>query len=92
MDFQDEASKVSGKRVAALENVVEKLRSRLDPAGAAIAELKNCQGEADASTALCCKELLQGKKYVATALEKVGKSPTHAFSMMKKRDAMTTKY
>lgn len=66
--------------------------SRLEPTGANMAEMKSFCDEASASTARCCKKLLQMQNYLATAFEKMKICFGRAVAMTKVPDAVPTQY
>lgn len=63
----------------------------MNATSARIAKLKNCRDETSSSAAMCCTELLQMQKSLATVLKKIKGSQARAAAMKTERYAKTTK-
>lgn len=68
-DYLNVALKMSRKEVADNKVVFEELKARLNAGGDRLVVLRCHSDDKSASAATCCKELLQGQKNFAAALE-----------------------
>lgn len=91
MNSLDEAFKVNRKEIAAIKVVVEEQRTLINTFEARMVEVKNLLQERSASTATCCKRLLQLQKNLAGVLGNVKVVWAHAVVIAIERIAMISR-